>query len=88
MQTDREVDLLSLQASMAHLLSQVIALGSDIQSQSAAALMETLEVNMHALNLAHDDSISVQHLALDLARVLALGPNSQVLHRFSDSHEL
>lgn len=77
-QGEREEDLLSLQASMADILSAVSSLGTDVNSQSTAALVEILTVNMHSLQLAQEDSMSVQNLLLDLAPSLALDVDSQV----------
>lgn len=56
---------------------------SDVESQSNSALMEILTLNMHSLELAQDDSQSIQNLALDLAPALALNPNSPVSYCLS-----
>lgn len=61
---------------MSDILSET--LGTDVESQSHAALMEILTVNMHSLQLARDDSMSVQNLIMDLAPALALDPSSEV----------
>jgi hypothetical protein len=80
-QTAREGDLSTLQESISEVLNEAIALGNDVKPQSNSALMEILTVNMHSLQLARDDSMSIQNLALDLAPALALDPNSQVCLR-------